>query len=128
MHPAWHARAERPASLSPARIRVRALADTVTQAFEMISVGRGCGGTGCAGQQQAAQALTILILADQLAHVLAAGAVAAFADLLVDEGLQAVGQPGFDTSPRFSPLFGKCLQRWRGFQGHDRKSAVVARL
>ena len=38
------------------------------------------------------------------------------------------GAPGFDTSPRFSPLFGKCLQRRRGFQGHDCKSAVVARL
>ncbi len=36
--------------------------------------------------------------------------------------------PGFDTSPRFSPLFGKCLQRRRGFEGRDRKSAVVARL
>jgi len=36
--------------------------------------------------------------------------------------------PGFDTSPRFSPLFGKCLQRRRGFEGRDRRSAVVARL
>ena len=44
------------------------------------------------------------------------------------EQLQLAWPPGFDTSPRFSPLFGKCLQRWRGFQGHDRKSAVVARL
>ena len=40
----------------------------------------------------------------------------------------AAGAPGFDTSPRFSPLFGKCLQRRRGFEGRDRKSAVVARL
>jgi drug/metabolite transporter (DMT)-like permease len=36
--------------------------------------------------------------------------------------------PGFDTSPRFSALFGKCLQRPRGFEGRDRRSAVVARL
>jgi len=36
--------------------------------------------------------------------------------------------PGFDTSPRFSPLFGKSLQHRRGFQSHDRKSSVVARL
>jgi len=36
--------------------------------------------------------------------------------------------PGFDTSPRFSALFGKCLQRRSGFDGRDRESAVVARL
>ena len=36
--------------------------------------------------------------------------------------------PGFDTSPRFSPLFRKSLQHRHGFEGHDCESAVVARL
>ena len=34
----------------------------------------------------------ILILADRLAHVLTAGPVAALVDLLIDEGLEGVGQ------------------------------------
>ena len=38
------------------------------------------------------------------------------------------GLPEFDSSPLFSPVFQKCLQHWRGFAGHDRKTLVVARL
>lgn len=37
-------------------------------------------------------------------------------------------QPGFDSDLQISPLFGGPLQRRRGFEGGDRKSAVVARL
>lgn len=36
--------------------------------------------------------------------------------------------PGFDSDLQISPLFGGPLQRRRGFEGGDRKSAVVARL
>jgi len=42
--------------------------------------------------QHVAQVRSILVPADELAHVLAAGAVAALSDLLIDEGLQCVRQ------------------------------------
>src|SRR5690606_29532089 len=42
--------------------------------------------------QQLAQMQPVLVAADQCAHVLAAGAMAKLADLLVDEGLEAIGQ------------------------------------
>lgn len=48
---------------------------------------------GCAaGKKPATQLPTILILADQLADILAAGAVATLPDLFVDEGLHGVRQ------------------------------------
>ena len=39
-----------------------------------------------------------------------------------------IGAPGFDSDLQISPLFGGPLQRRRGVEGGDRKSAVVARL
>jgi hypothetical protein len=44
-----------------------------------------------ARQQEAAQVQAILILANQLTHVLAAGAVAALIDLLIHKGLERIG-------------------------------------
>jgi len=58
-------------------------------------------------------------------------------DLPTDAGIQDVFRhlandrartPGFDSDLQISPLFGGPLQRRRGFEGGDRKSAVVARL
>jgi len=58
-----------------------------------------------------AQVLAVLLAADQLAHVLAAGAKAALADLLVDEGLERIRQGdvhgGHGGSLMCLPNFGK---------------------
>ena len=40
--------------------------------------------------------------------------------------LVEVGAPDFNASLRFSPVFGKCFQRRRRFDGQDRKSGVFA--
>jgi hypothetical protein len=42
----------------------------------------------CAIQQQAPQLPPFLVITNQLAHVFAAGAVASFADLLIDKRLE----------------------------------------
>jgi hypothetical protein len=63
-----------------------------TQRVEVGGIDRRGGCRGGAGQHQAAQLLAVLFAADQLAHVLAAGAVAALLHLLVDEGLQSARQ------------------------------------
>jgi hypothetical protein len=50
-----------------------------------------------------AQLQPVLILADQFAHALAAGAVTALADLSVDEGLQVIGQVNLHRAGAQSP-------------------------
>ena len=61
-----------------------------TERLEVSTV-RRCGRFGgCALQEQVVQMQTVMVLADQLAHGFAAGAMAALADLLVHEGRERV--------------------------------------
>src|SRR5688500_17287035 len=64
--------------------------DPLVQAVEVGVVGWTRGRRRRPLQQQLAQMLAVLVLADQLAHIFAAGAVAALGDLLVDEAFEVV--------------------------------------
>src|SRR3546814_8550435 len=68
--------------------RPRAWRHTVTKALEISGIDRrGVGRTG-AVKEHFAKALNVLILADQLPHILAARAVTTHVDLLVDKRLE----------------------------------------
>lgn len=77
---------------SPTGAGLGGLMQLVTQTIKVNCVGCGDWRGRGARQQKPAKLEPILIPADQLAHILAAGAVTALADLLVHEGLEAVGQ------------------------------------
>mgnify|MGYP001766304678 CR=1 FL=1 len=68
------------------------LADPGAKPGKIGLIGRSRRSGCCAFQQEAAQFLDVLILADQLTDIFAAGAVASGANLLVDERLQRVRQ------------------------------------
>jgi len=67
-------------------------AGKLAQAIEIFLVGLTGEGRIAPLQQQRAQALAVLVLADQVAHVFARRAVAARRDLFIDEGFHHVRQ------------------------------------
>ena len=69
-----------------------AMVDTFTQRSEVRSIRRCCRFGICALEQQPAQIQPILIFADQLTHLFAAAPEAAAGNLLVDKGLERIGQ------------------------------------
>ncbi len=74
----------------PLRAVLGRLPHPITQPLEVGRIGRGCRSGRRAREQESTQLQAILILADQFTHVLAARAVAALIDLLIDEGLERV--------------------------------------
>lgn len=66
-------------------------AHPATQSFEVGPIGRCCRCRSGTREQKVAQVQAVLVLADQLTHVLTAGAVAALIDLLVHKGFERVG-------------------------------------
>jgi hypothetical protein len=85
-HPDGPARAGGPASRS---LRF-GLPHPIPEAVEIGIVGSHCRRRRRAVEQQIAQALPILVGADQLPNIFASGAVSAPGDLLVDEGFQRI--------------------------------------
>ena len=67
-------------------------ADPTAEPVEVVCIGRGRLRRLDTFEKQAAQALTVLILADQFADILACSAVAARADLIVHERLEGLGK------------------------------------
>src|SRR5688572_2513608 len=63
----------------------RTLANTAPQVFKISGIGDPIRRGSQSIQQQATESLTILVLANQLAHIFAARAVAAFGDLSIDK-------------------------------------------
>src|SRR5690606_13463838 len=69
-----------------------AAADALPQIIEVGGIGNATWPGFQPLEQQCAQLLAVLLAADQVTHVLAAGAVAARGDLSVDELLHRLGQ------------------------------------
>lgn len=64
---------------------------SLSQRCEIVVVNESARWGQCALEEQAAQTLTILIVADQCTHIFAARAIAPLRYLLIDEMLQASG-------------------------------------
>ena len=85
--------------------------DPVAKLAEKVLVSPSCLWRGGTFKKQAPQVLPVLIFADQLADILAGGAVATCANLIVQEGLERLRKRYVDTSHgvRLPPssIFGK---------------------
>jgi hypothetical protein len=82
-----------------------------TQRVEVVGICHFARPRRGAGQQQGTQILSILVFANQLAYILAARAVSAFDDLLVNKGFERFWQGNVHGrhggSPAILPKFGK---------------------
>ena len=86
------------------------------------------GGGAFSGKDPSKVDRSAAYMARHIAKSLVAGGLARRCLVQLAYAIGVVEPPGFDSDLQISPLFGGPLQRRRGFEGGDRKSAVVARL
>jgi hypothetical protein len=100
--------------------RPRALRHTITKALEISGIDRRGGCRTGAIQKHFAKALSILILADQLPHILTARAVTTHVDLLVHKRLERVRKR--DVHRRHGLGYGELGKIWQDVARSNRRT------